>query len=133
MTEPYLILHKVRGEPAFDVATQLRCPVCDSTNVERRVENASSCHACKGTSLWWIIPTSGHRAYPCWHIELSKLGWREFDDPNDDWKSSPRSLPQGEIELLMLISALPDHYACNDTPKPKPTSRPVPTTDDFLI
>ena len=36
---PHLILHKVRGEPAFDIAIE----------IDRDV---------------WIIPTSGHRAYP---------------------------------------------------------------------
>lgn len=49
MTEPYLILHKVRGEPAFDIAEKL--------DVE-------------GDEEIWIIPTSGHRAYPykCWAL-----------------------------------------------------------------
>src|SRR6266699_1935829 len=48
-SEPYLILHKVRGEPAFDIA------------VKMEVEGEA----------WWIIPTSGHRAYPCnwWRLE----------------------------------------------------------------
>ena len=40
----YLILHKVRGEPAFDIAIKME--------VEELGEE------------WWIIPTSGHRAYP---------------------------------------------------------------------
>ena len=48
MSEPYLILHKVRGEPAFDVAIKLMI----------------------GDEEGWIIPTSGHRAYPLWNIEL---------------------------------------------------------------
>jgi hypothetical protein len=43
--EPYLILHKVRGEPAFDIAT---------------------CIGEDGDGEIWIIPTSGHRAYPFW-------------------------------------------------------------------
>jgi hypothetical protein len=42
MTELYLILHKVRGEPAFDVAQKIMI----------------------GEEEGWIIPTSGHRAYP---------------------------------------------------------------------
>ena len=45
----YLILHKVRGEPAFDVAEQMEV----------------------GDEVWWIIPTSGHRAYPAKHWPLS--------------------------------------------------------------
>jgi hypothetical protein len=42
---PYLIAHKVRGQPAFDVAIQMEME----------------------DEVWWIIPTSGHRAYPYWH------------------------------------------------------------------
>lgn len=45
----HLILHKVRGEPAFDVAESLQI----------------------GDEEGWIIPTSGHRAYPfmVWNLE----------------------------------------------------------------
>ena len=45
----FLIAHKVRGEPAFDVAELLSI----------------------GPEEAWIIPTSGHRAYPLayWAIE----------------------------------------------------------------
>lgn len=52
MTELYLIAHLVRGEPAFDIASQVE--------VEGEV--------------WWIIPTSGHRAYPYETWELDGLG-----------------------------------------------------------
>lgn len=48
----FLILHKVRGEAAFDIAEP----------VEISGEKA------------WIISTSGHRAYPYWNCELSKFG-----------------------------------------------------------
>jgi hypothetical protein len=51
MSELYLILHKVRGEPAFDIATPL--PIGDEEG--------------------WIIPTSGHRAYPYWSYRLDAL------------------------------------------------------------
>jgi hypothetical protein len=45
----YLILHKVRGEPAFDIASKLQI----------------------GDEEGWIIPTSGHRAYPfmVWNLD----------------------------------------------------------------
>lgn len=43
MSEPHLILHKVRGEPAFDIAIQVDVP--DRPPI-------------------WIIPTSGHAAFP---------------------------------------------------------------------
>lgn len=47
MTEQYLIAHKVRGEPAFDVAEQME------VNGE----------------IWWITHY-GHRAYPFWYQAL---------------------------------------------------------------
>jgi len=83
----YLILHKVRGEPAFDVAEKLE-------PYKNGEEN-------------WIIPTSGHRAYPfmSWNLEdlmdtsdINNAGNHPrpatFDDRvPDDW---------------------PDHYSVND-------------------
>ena len=50
MTDLYLILHKVRGEPAFDIAQKIMI----------------------GKEEGWIIPTSGHRAYPYQHWPLNK-------------------------------------------------------------
>lgn len=47
MSEQYLILHKVRGEPSFDCATQVWTDV----------------------GLIWIT-NSGHRAYPVWQAPL---------------------------------------------------------------
>ena len=49
MSEPYLIVHVVRSEPAFDIAIR-----CDDMGTE------------SDPAPWWIIPTSGHRAYPYW-------------------------------------------------------------------
>ena len=51
MSEPYLIAHVVRGSPAFDIAEQIEI----------------------GDEQGWIIPTSGHRAYPYWSCSLSRL------------------------------------------------------------
>lgn len=48
--ELYLILHKVRGEPAFDIAQKIMI----------------------GEEEGWIIPTSGHRAYPYWFEPLNR-------------------------------------------------------------
>lgn len=47
---PHLILHKVRGEPAFDVGHEIE--------------------AADGQQIW-IVSTSGHRAYPImvWNLE----------------------------------------------------------------
>lgn len=76
----YLILHKVRGKPAFDVAFQMRF----------------------GEEDGWLIPTSGHRAYPVWAIGIETLqghpGWTCPID--DDWVASWR-----------------DHYSITATPK----------------
>jgi len=63
---PYLIAHKVCGKPTFDVA------ICC---------NDMGCVSDPGP--WWIIPTTGHRAYPYWWEPLNKPipkcppDWRE--------------------------------------------------------
>lgn len=75
MTEPYLILHKVRGEPAFDIA-------------ERWTFDGEE---------GWIIPTSGHRAYPVTAHRLDLI------------------IKQCSIGIAG-VDSLPDHYASNDRP-----------------
>lgn len=77
--ELFLILHKVRGKPAFDIAHQLEI----------------------GDEIGWIIPTSGHRAYPWWSKDISKMfNTVSFGCPIDpDW---------------------PDHYATLAAPKAGP-------------
>lgn len=85
MSEPYLILHKVRGEPAFDIAIQWG-------------EGTES-----DPGPWWIIPTSGHRAYPYGYARLNSIELHELLCGHvtmpDDW---------------------PDHYQCTKE-HPKPT------------
>jgi|SRR5215467_5606243 len=54
MSETYLILHKVSGEPAFDIAHKL----------ETTEQNGEE---------MWIVSTSGHRAYPVAKIALNDL------------------------------------------------------------
>lgn len=78
MSTPYLILHKVRGEPAFDIAEKL-------------------------DEETWIIPTSGHRAYPFrwWSIEELVI------------ESASRAGPSEFCENIP--SNWPDHYQVNDT------------------
>lgn len=97
MTIPYLILHKVRGEPAFDIAIKLcggdrPCqPNCGQWDGE----------ACAAEDDW-IIPTSGHKAHPIWFSEIAYDG----------------------IHLISIIDTImpkmppdwPDHYACNNKP-----------------
>lgn len=52
MTTPHLILHKVRGSPAFDIAE----PFTTEDGEEM-----------------WIVSTSGHRAYPCFSQPLYEI------------------------------------------------------------
>jgi hypothetical protein len=113
MSEPYLILHKVRGEPAFDIAERLL--ECTEANEAKGVVSLD---------VIWIIPTSGHRAYPMWQWPLETLDVvyeggtiNAVKDALCQWKPDQ----------------FPDHYACNEAPKPKPPARAVATTDDFLI
>ena len=79
--ELYLILHKVRGEPAFDIAQRLDC--------EEEV---------------WIIPTSGHRAYPFHWIPL------EYIHQQASLAFPPVSIPDN----------WPDHYAIHAAAKRTP-------------
>ena len=80
MSEPFLILHKVRGSPAFDIATR-----CDDMGTP------------SDPSPWWIIPTSGHRAYPWFTAPLNQLVDMYYID--------------GDVEKPMAIpDNWPDHY-----------------------
>lgn len=75
--ELYLIYHKVRGEPAFDIAHRLQI----------------------GSEEGWIIPTSGHRAYPTRVYAIHDLvDLRSFEPIPDDW---------------------PDHYTVSQRREPK--------------
>lgn len=58
----YLIAHKVRGETALDIAEPME--MADGT--------------------WWIIPTSGHRAYPYWTQRLATILNDDIGDPPQD-------------------------------------------------
>lgn len=58
MSEPYLILHKVRGEPAFDIAHKLIF----------------------GEEEGWIVGTSGHRAYPWFSQPLGEIVQNDLMD-----------------------------------------------------
>ena len=86
MTEPYLIAHLVRGEPAFDIAEQMEV----------------------GDEVWWIIPTSGHRAYPYRHWSLDDL----YDGSDMDMPK-----PMYVLEAVDPPEGLPDHYSHTAAPK----------------
>jgi hypothetical protein len=97
----FLIAHKVRGEPAFDVATRMECPECPEGTDE------GFCIECDNTGWWWIIPTSGHRAYPWWS---TSLGCQLQDDETVTLVRTLDLVPP-------MPSALPDHYAHRAAPK----------------
>jgi hypothetical protein len=106
MTDLFLIAHKVRGEATFDVATQMECPHCVNGQVVAiNKDELIACHECDSLGYWWIIPTSGHRAYPWWHQALDGLGQGSdigfWPDPIID----------------EMPSALPDHYTTKAEPK----------------
>lgn len=88
--ELYLIAHKVRGAPAFDIAIKMTCPKCNSTD--------DHCTACDGAGEWWIIPTSGHRAWPYWDQRLDSI---EFEGNGNYCLSN---------ELAEMPPSLRDHY-----------------------
>ena len=84
MSEPFLIAHLVRGEPAFDIAIKMEVDTDDEP--------------------WWIIPTSGHRAYPFYNVPLKECVDMYYMD--------------GEVEHPMIApEGWPDHYAVSAAPK----------------
>lgn len=86
----YLIAHRVRGQPAFDIAE--RCEFEDG-------------------SEYWIVSTSGHRAYPYWSIEV------------DDLIGDVDQMPYGGASFMHISAMVPDmppslqdHYPANKSP-----------------
>lgn len=91
MSEPHLILHKVRGLPAFDIAEQIEVVVDGETET------------------WWIIPTSGHRAYPWWTSQIATETFVE---------EGCITLSDSCIHIPDMPQNWPDHYPYNSAPKP---------------
>jgi hypothetical protein len=75
----HLILHKVRGQPAFDVAEEIDI----------------------GDEKGWIIPTSGHRAYPVTAHRLDAI------------------IEHCNIAVDNIPDNWPDHYQTEKAPKSK--------------
>lgn len=95
MNDLYLIAHKVRGEPAFDIAIH-----CDDMGTE------------DDPGPWWIIPTSGHRAYPFWHSNLfSLINEGTGCDAREGWL--------GYI-MTNMPPDHPDHYQLTAAPRKAP-------------
>lgn len=93
----YIIAHKVRGERAFDVAIPL---------------------VTESDEIWWIIPTSGHRAYPYWHAPLDGLG------RGSDYGFYLNYVGDPPADLR-------DHYAANDILKRPAAKAAVPSLEDI--
>ena len=91
----FLILHKVRGEPAFDIAEKWQCPEC-----------SEGCDECDMMGYWWICSTSGHRARPYKWWPVADLG--VFHDVG----------VHDPITVEPLPAHWPDHYRLNKAPKP---------------
>lgn len=103
--EPFLVAHKVRGAPAFDVAIKMTCPICHDANSCGDYQGMA-CVECEGEGFWWIIPTSGHRAYPYFDIPIGAL----MHD------CSEAILVRTMDEIGTMPSSLPDHYPRNPSP-----------------
>jgi hypothetical protein len=95
MSNLYLILHKVRGEPAFDVAER-----CDGMGTG------------DDPGPWWIIPTSGHRAFPImwWDVpvDASIVNSPEWDSLPDHYQLSmaPRKAKSTDAEEWAMLAEL---------------------------
>lgn len=81
--ELFLIAHKLRGAPTFDIAIQM---VMDD-------------------EVWWILPSTGHRAYPYWHCELYNC--TAIVRPNSTRRICVEALDD-------MPSDLPDFYPRNE-------------------
>src|SRR6266851_444962 len=135
MSEPYLIAHKVRGEPAFDIAERMVCPECGgegkdisesialALGMEPTTENGEiplsrrqaamqqrynrdlnqkrndrkwdglGCPECDHLGYWWIISTSGHRAYPWWNARLIDIDDQYELSFNETTLDGPGTMP----------------------------------------
>lgn len=119
VTSPFLIAHKVRGEPAFDIAIQMTCPLCAE---QGEFFERPDCHECDGAGYWWIVPTSGHRAYPYWSKAIYPYDGR----PNSFYMNGPYETV--ELDLPEMPPSLPDHYPAGRA-LPEPAS---PAAIDLL-
>lgn len=90
--ELFLILHKVRGMPAFDIAQRIEI----------------------GDEEGWIIPTSGHRAYPYWHMDVDDIHEPGYDGGSHIGRIIPQMPPDW-----------PDHYTCNRSNSSEPSIHSV--------
>lgn len=106
MADLFLILHKVRGEATFDVASRLHCPICEGA--------AGDCNECD-EGYWWILPTCGYRANPCRSWPLDDL--TDISDVNNyGFHNRPTSIESVPADL-------PDLFPCNRAEPPATSGR----------
>jgi hypothetical protein len=84
MSEQFLILHKVRGQPQLDMAE--KCMIGDEEG--------------------WVLCTCGHRAYP--YLTLGQLPLPEI---GEDFAQHPEHYPQKpepkhKIDISLILSSL---------------------------
>lgn len=105
LEELYLIAHLVRGKPAFDVAIKIQI----------------------GQEEGWIIPTSGHRAYPFWSSDLwglisegtgteAKEGYlgQMFANPPPNWPDHYQIRSQTPLTKLGQRDKVPNTLSLED-------------------
>lgn len=106
MSELFLIAHRVRGEATFDIAQRMTCPECDDVG----------CVECDTLGYWWIIGTSGHRAYPWQFTSLHELRDRDgyladdFNEMPEGWPDHYRHGPAPKINIKALFKAEPKQH-----------------------
>ena len=118
MDKPFLIAHVVRGEPAFDIAIKMDCPICGGRGwTAREIVGQERCDECDSLGYWWICSTSGHRARAYWDCRLEDClvnGMGEYEsitygvpDPPPSWPDpyTVNKAPSG----LSLIEQLKLH------------------------
>lgn len=129
MTDLFLILHKVRGAPVFDIAARMECPSCEGAGQMLGLGDADpdtgigpDCIECDEQGFWWIIPTSGHRAYPYWCISLNDLIPTKLIAERLDY-DLPDTIGEAFANgRLPMPDNLPDHYPTSAAPKVDLTS-----------
>lgn len=114
MAELFLVAHKVRGEPAFDIAERQRCPICKP--MRQGLDDGSGplgCDECED-GFWWIVSTSGHRAYPILSWPLDRM----FFQMNSGVYSSSMQEYMKHLPDHSGLASLPDHYPTRQSSSP---------------
>lgn len=118
MGELYLIAHKVYSQPAFDIAVRMECPECQGLGAKpSTMDTDMDCVECDGLGYWWIIPTSGHRAYPYF---TDPLQW--YMDEMLQIPPMPPDLPDHYIAQAAKPVSLTEILNLQAKPKAEPTT-----------